>query len=64
MDNVRCVCVWLGAVWVERIEFVLYQSCRTCGVLDVCLYLCCGGVGGGGQGTWARVWSGGRVTSV
>ena len=35
----------------ERIGFGLYQSCRDTGVLDVCLCLGYGGVGGVG-GEW------------
>ena len=49
MECVTCVCVWLGAVWVERDErigFGLYQSSGDRGVLDICLYFGCGGVGG------------------
>ena len=30
----------------KRIGFGLYQSCGRRGVLDACLCLCCGGVGG------------------
>ena len=39
---VRCVCVWLGAAWVDG-------GRGTGGVLDVCLCLGCGGVGGEGE---------------
>ena len=40
-----CMCsVWCG-VGGEG-GFGLYQSCRNRGMLDVCLYLGCGGVGG------------------
>ena len=35
----------------ERIGFGLYHSCQNKGVLDVCLFLGCGGVGGVG-GEW------------
>ena len=53
MEYVRCVCVWLGAAWLERwvdwmrgLDFT--NPVGTGGMLDVCLYLCfgCGGVGG------------------
>ena len=36
MEYVKCACVWLGAVWVERgerIEIVLCQSYGNRGVL-------------------------------
>ena len=38
----------------ERIGFWLYQSCGNRGVLDVCLCLGSGGVGGvGGEWVWS-----------
>ena len=70
MACVTCVCVWLGAVCVERGEvmrelgLVLTNLVGTGGVLDVCLCFGCSGVGGvGGEwvGGWTRVWSGGVV---
>ena len=50
----RCVCVWLGAAWVERGGGVCMRGLcsgftnpvRTGGVLDICLCLDSGGVGG------------------
>ena len=48
----------------ERIGAVFYQSCGNMGMLNVCLCLCCGGVGGvWGEwvGVWTRVWSGGML---
>ena len=51
-----CVCVWLGALWVEMggggvsglgLGFTNYV--RTAAVLDVCLCFCCGGVCGVGE---------------
>ena len=54
----RCVCVWLGAVWQDMggewmrgLGLGFTNPVETGGVLDVCL--CCGGmgrVGGGGRG--------------
>ena len=60
-----CVCVWLGAVWVERevSELVLgiTNPLGTGGVLDMCVFGC-GGVGGvGGEWAWTGVGSGGVV---
>ena len=49
MECVECVCVWLGAAWEERNEWM--RGLGTGGVLDVCLSLDCGGVGGVG-GEW------------
>ena len=62
----RCVCVWLGAAWLERglmdkrIGFGLYHSRGDRGVFDVCLCF-----GGGGVGSVGGVWVGGldRVRS-
>ena len=55
MEYVRCVCVWLGAAWVERgmrgLGLGFINSVGTGGVLGVCLG--CGGgewVGGLEQG--------------
>ena len=48
----------------ERIGFGIYQSCRTVGVLNVCLCLGSGGVGGVGEewvGGLNRVWKSGVV---
>ena len=52
MECVICVCVWLGAVWVERGGEWMRGLCLgftnpvgTGGVLDVYLYFGCGGVG-------------------
>ena len=71
MECVTCVCVWLGAVWVERgVEWIrelglgFTNPVWTGGVLDMCLCFGCGGVGGvGGEwvGTSTRVGSGGVV---
>ena len=71
MECVTCVCVWLGAVWVERggewmreLGFGFTNPVGTGGVLDMCLCFGCGGVGGvGGEwvGDWTRVGSGGVV---
>ena len=55
-----CVCVWLGAVWVERggggewmreLGLGFTNPLGTGGVLDMCLCFGCGGVGGVG-GEW------------
>ena len=58
MECVTCVCVWLGAVWVERgvsggenWVWALPILWGTGRVLDVCLCFGCGGVGGVG-GEW------------
>ena len=60
---VTCVCVWLGAVWVEtggkwmrELGLSFTNPVGTGGVLDVCLCFGCGGVGG--VGGWCR-WVGG-----
>ena len=49
----RCVCVWLGAAWEERGEWMrglgYTNPVGTWGVLGLCLR--CGGVGGVG-GEW------------
>ena len=52
---VRCVCVWLGDAWTERggewmrgLGLGFTNPIRTGGMLDVCLCLSCGGVGGVG----------------
>ena len=54
VDGVTCVCVWLGAMWVERgglvderIGFGLYQPCGDRGSVGHVLCFGCGGVGGG-----------------
>ena len=45
----RCVCVCLGAAWVERgFGLSFTNPVGTGGVLEVCLCLGCGGVGGVG----------------
>ena len=48
VDHVRCVCVRLGAAWVEKGggEWMRGLGLGTGGVLDVCLCFGCGGVGG------------------
>ena len=50
MECVICLCVWLGAAWEGRAEWLgvgLHQSCgNTTGMLDVCLCLGCGSVDG------------------
>ena len=57
MECVTCVCVWLGAVWVERGKWMresglgFTNPVGTGGVLDMCLCFGCGGVGGVG-GEW------------
>ena len=55
MECVTCVCVWLGAVWVERggesmreLDFGFTNHVGTGGVLGMCLCFGCGGVGGVG----------------
>ena len=54
MEYVRCVCVWLGAVWMRGLGLGFTNPVGTGGVLDVCLYLGCGGVGGvGGECSFA-----------
>ena len=57
MECVTCVCVWLGAVWVERggewmreLGLGLTNPVGTGGVLDMCLCFGCGGV----CGEWVR----------
>ena len=68
------VCVWLGAVWVERGEWMIYlglgftNPVGTGGVLDMCLCFGCGCVGDVG-GEWVGGLDQGRerwggVTSV
>ena len=53
---VRCVCVWLGAAWVDRGEWMrglglgFTNPVGTGVVLDVCL--CFGGGGVGGEWVW------------
>ena len=71
MECVTCVCVWLGAVLVERRGEWMRELClgftnpvETGGVLDMCLCFGCGGVGGVGEewvgglgpGSGAVVW--------
>ena len=57
MECVTCVCVWLGAVWVERGDWMralglgFTNLVGTRGVLDMCLRFGFGGVGGVG-GEW------------
>ena len=54
VEYVRCVCVWLGAAWVERggcewmrgLGLGFTNPVGTGRVLDVCLCFGCGGVGG------------------
>ena len=55
MECVTCVCVWLGAVWVERggewmreLGLGFTNPLGTGGVLDMCLCFGGGGVGGVG----------------
>ena len=48
----------------ERIGFGLYNHVRTGGMLDVCLCLGCGDVGGEWVGAWTMVCMGGGVMSV
>ena len=53
VEYVICVCVWLGAAWVERGEWMrglglgFTNPVGTGGVLDVCLCFGCGGLGDG-----------------
>ena len=63
----KCVCVWLGAAWVETglvdngLGLGFTTPVRTKGMLDVCLFLGCGGVDGvDGEwvGDWTMVWRG------
>ena len=61
MECVTCVCVWLGAVWVEEggelmreLGLGFTNTLRTGGVLDMCFG--CGGVGG----EWVGVLDQGR----
>ena len=72
MECVTCVCVWLGAGWVDRggewmrklgLGFTNYVG--TGGVLDMCLCFGCGGVGGV-DGEWVGGWErwGGVVLCV
>ena len=70
MECVTCVCVWLGAVWVERggggewmrelgLGFTNYVG--TGRVLDMSLCFGCGGVGGewvGGLDQGRERWDG------
>ena len=57
MKCVRCVCVWLGAgrggrrgrEWMRGLGLGFTKPVRTGGVLDVCLCLGCGAVGGVGE---------------
>ena len=68
MECVTCVCVWLGAVWVENggewmreLGFGLYQSCGDRGSVGYVsvfwLRWCRWGVGRGlGQGSGAVGW--------
>ena len=71
MECVTCVCVWLGAVWVEWGEWMrelglgFTNPVGTGGMLDMCLCFGCGGVGGEwvwgmdqGRERWGRVMSG------
>ena len=50
MEYVRCVCFWSGrrgcrgGEWMRGLGF--FNPVVTGGVLDVCLYLGCGGVDG------------------
>ena len=68
-----CVCVWLGAVWVERgvggeggewmreLGLGFTNPLGTGGVLDMCLCFGCGGVGGewvGGLDKGRERWGG------
>ena len=71
MEYVGCVCVWLGAAWVEWMRGLglgFTNPVEIGGVLYVCLCLSCGGVGGIGRewvGAWSRVLrGGGGVMSV
>ena len=63
MECVTCVCVWLGAVWVERGEWMrelglgFTNPLGTGGVLVFWLRWCRWGVGRGlGQGSGAVGW--------
>ena len=63
MEYARCVCVWLGAAWVEKggewmrgLGLGFTNPVGTGGVLDVWLCLGCGGVGCGG-GEWVDAWN-------
>ena len=50
----RCVCVWLGrhvwrgGEWMRGLGLDFINPVGTGGVLDVCLWFGCDGVGGGG----------------
>ena len=49
MKCVRCVCAWLGAgEWMRGLRLGFTNHVGTGGVLDVCLCLGCGGMGGVG----------------
>ena len=52
MEYLRCVCVWIGAKWVEiGLGLGFTNRVGTGGVLDVCLCLGCSGVGDA-DGEW------------
>ena len=64
---VRCVCVWLGrhgwegGEWVKRFGLGFNNPVRTGEMLEVCLCLGCGGVGGewtGGLDQGLEGWDG------
>ena len=59
MECVTCVCVWIGAVWVEgewmrELGLGFTNPVGTGGVLDMCLCF-----GGGGMGGVGGEWVGG-----
>ena len=64
VEYVRCVCdllgrrEWRGGEWMRGLGLDFTNPVGTGGVLDVCLYFGCGGVGGEWLGAWTRVWRG------
>ena len=56
VEFVRCVCVWLGAAWVERGVSGWEDWVWDLAMLDACLCFGCGGVG--------EEWVGGMVQGL